>query len=101
MALVKQSVANSPLSSYPVGVFKTSDDAELQAMVLVDSTGAEIPATPGFALPEYDYVAVTYPVATQEVYVFKTGGVSGTTVGTITVNYTDATKANILNVART
>jgi len=44
MTLVKQSVANSPLSSYPVGVFKTSEGAELQAMVLVDSVGEETTA---------------------------------------------------------
>lgn len=57
--------------------------------------------TSGLSLPKYDYVAVTYPVATQEVYVFKTGGSGGTTVGIITINYVDATKADILNVART
>lgn len=50
---------------------------------------------------QYDYVAVTYPSATQEVYAFKTGGSGGTTVATVTVNYTDSTKANISNVAKT
>ena len=48
----------------------------------------------------WDYVAVTYPSGTQEVYTFKTGGSGGTTVGTITVNYTDSTKASLLNAAR-
>jgi len=48
----------------------------------------------------YDYVSVTYPIATQEVYTFKSGGSGGTTVATVTVNYTDSTKENILNVAR-
>ena len=36
-----QNVANSPTNSYPVGVFKTADGAELQAVVLVDSQGEE------------------------------------------------------------
>lgn len=45
----------------------------------------------------YDAFAVTYPSATQEVYTFKSGGLAGTTVKTVTINYTDATKAFILN----
>ena len=49
----------------------------------------------------YDYVAVTYPISTQEVYTFKTGGSGGTTVATITVNYTTSSKEFISNVART
>jgi hypothetical protein len=49
----------------------------------------------------YDYVAVTYPTTTQEVYAFKSGGSGGTTTATVTVNYTDTTKDFILNVART
>jgi hypothetical protein len=49
----------------------------------------------------YDYISATYPTETQEVYVYKTGGSGGTTVATITVNYTDSTKTNISNVART
>jgi hypothetical protein len=50
---------------------------------------------------EWDYLAVTYPLATQEVYMFYNGGVSGVLVATVTVNYTDSTKNNLLNVART
>jgi hypothetical protein len=48
----------------------------------------------------YDYVAVTYPEVDEEVYTFKTGGSGGTTVGTITVVYTDSTKESISSVAR-
>jgi hypothetical protein len=49
----------------------------------------------------YDYVSVAYPLATQEVYTFKSGGSGGTTVATITVNYTDSTKVNLSSVAKT
>lgn len=56
--------------------------------------------TSGFAVPKYDYLAVTYPIATQEVYVFKLGGSGGTTVATITLNYTDATKASLSSAER-
>lgn len=40
MALVKQNVANNPIGSYPVGVFKTADNTELQAVVVVDTAGS-------------------------------------------------------------
>lgn len=50
---------------------------------------------------EYDYIAITYPTSTSEVYTYKTGGSGGATVGTMTINYTDSTKAVLLNVART
>lgn len=48
----------------------------------------------------FDYISATYPLATQEVYVYKTGGSGGTTVATITVNYVDATKNEVLNVTK-
>lgn len=44
---------------------------------------------------DFDYVDVQQTNATTETYVFKTGGSGGTTVQTIVVVYTDATKANI------
>jgi hypothetical protein len=50
---------------------------------------------------KFDYVTVSYPTSVQEIYVFKTGGSGGTTVATITVNYTDATKEFVSNAART
>ena len=82
-----QVVSNSYTSSnadYDVKI-STTVDGQVQH-VNVDNISS------GFALPEYDYFAVTYPLATQEVYTFKTGGAGGTTVATITLNYTDATK---------
>jgi hypothetical protein len=48
----------------------------------------------------WDYASVSYPNATTEVYTFKINGVSGTTVGTITVTYVDATKEAISTIAR-
>ena len=48
-----------------------------------------------------DYVGASYPTATQEVYVFKAGGSGGTTVGTLTINYTTAAKEFISDAAWT
>jgi len=85
-----------------MGQYLPNQGAPFTATSVAASDGTQLQVvTSGFAIPDYDYVAVTYPLTTQEVYEFKTGGVAGTTVGTITVNYVDATKADILNVART
>ncbi len=48
-----------------------------------------------------DAITVTYPDAVTEVYSFRTGGVGGAVVMTITITYTDSTKANLLSVTRT
>lgn len=44
---------------------------------------------------QWDYLEVTYPTTTTEVYTFKDGGSGGTTTGTITLTYTDTTKENL------
>lgn len=47
---------------------------------------------------DYDYIDIQQTSATVETFVFKTGGSGGTTVRTITINYTDSTKENINEV---
>ena len=59
-------------------------------------------AIDGFNLPKYDYVSAAYNDGTfTEVYVFKTGGASGTTVATITVIYVDITKDKLVSITKT
>jgi hypothetical protein len=48
----------------------------------------------------FDYIAATYPDTVTEVYTYKSGGVGGTTVATLTVIYTDDTKEILSSVAR-
>ena len=48
--------------------------------------------TPG---TDFDYIDCQQTSATVETYVYKQGGVSGTTVQTITVTYTDSTKNDL------
>ena len=50
---------------------------------------------------QYDHVGVAYPDSDTEVYTYKTGGSGGDTVATVTVTYTDDTKANASSVVRT
>ena len=59
-----------------------------------------IAATVGLGLPIFDYAAQSQST-TQDVWTFKTGGSGGTLVATVTINYTDSTKAVITNVAKT
>ncbi len=48
----------------------------------------------------WDYFATTFPSSTTTQYEYKTGGVAGTVVATVTVTFTDASKCEILNVGR-
>lgn len=49
----------------------------------------------------YDAVDIQQTSSTVETYVFKSGGLAGTTVKTIVITYTDSTKANIDTVVAT
>jgi hypothetical protein len=48
----------------------------------------------------YDYILPTYN-STSDVYQFFAGGSGGTLSATVTIDYTDNTKATIQSVART
>lgn len=48
----------------------------------------------------YDYISVTY-TTTSDTFLFKNGGVSGTTVATVYIQYTDSTKEYISTVEKT
>jgi hypothetical protein len=55
----------------------------------------------GKLVPEsFDSIVATYPDTVTEVYTYKTGGLSGTTVATVTVVYTDSTKEVLTSVVR-
>lgn len=49
---------------------------------------------------DYDSIVPDYSGLNADVYVYKTGGVSGITVATVTITYADATKAVISSVVR-
>lgn len=67
----------------------------------MDSNEEILLAIAGLVIFPHDAITETYPSATQEVYSFRQGGIGGTVVQTLTINYTDATKENLLNVFRT
>jgi hypothetical protein len=69
-------------------------DASRRVVVVDQVANSLVPST-------FDYIGVTYPNDTTEIYVFKTGGASGTIVSTITVVYTTNTKEFISTVTKT
>jgi len=48
----------------------------------------------------WDYVGVTTPTATTEVYTFRKTSSNGTQQATITVTYTDSSKSQLSSVLR-
>lgn len=58
--------------------------------VQVDDKGQQLVRAGGFAIPDFDHMALTYFGATNNVasQVFKRGGAAGTTVATLTYTYT-------------
>lgn len=48
----------------------------------------------------YDYIGITYPSDTTEVYTYRDGGEAGAIVFVVTVTYEDSSKVDITSVAR-
>lgn len=57
-------------------------------------------ALPGLSIPIFDSTLLTGGALT-DAWTFYTGGLAGTLVSTVTITYTDITKATILSVVRT
>ena len=75
-------------------ILTSVDGIEGQLTTVTDRlSGSLVPA-------KFDYIAYTDGGA-SETFVYKTGGSGGTTQKTITVTYTDASKAVLVSVAAT
>jgi len=49
----------------------------------------------------FDYIGATYPDTVTDVYTFKSGGASGTTIATLTIAYVDSTKQALYSLTKT
>jgi hypothetical protein len=49
----------------------------------------------------FDTIIPNLAGASTDIYTYKTGGIGGTTTATLTINYSDATKAIISSIVRT
>lgn len=78
----------------------SSDGLRTPIEVYLDPTTHEmfVKSSPGFP-SAYDYIDVQQTSSTVDTYVFKIGGSGGTTVKTVVLTYTDATKDNLDTVA--
>lgn len=79
------------------------NNLEKDKFVDVDGeTTVKVTSIGGLSVPsDSDSIVASYPNATTEVYEYKSGGVSGTLLQTITVTYTDSTKEFIDTVVKT
>ena len=68
--------------------------------VMQDSILTQLQVLNSLIPTKYDAIIVSYPNAATEVYAFKTGGIKGTQVSSVTVSYTDATKEDLVAVVR-
>lgn len=66
---------------------------------LLDGANAT-PAPIPFVTASYDYVSLAQN-ATQDIYSMKQGGSGGTLVATVTLTFTDSTKATLSTAVRT
>lgn len=89
-------MSNSNLKSDPRSVKLTDIGSDL----LNPATEEMQQVIAGLNIPAHDYIAATYPTTSSEVYTYKTGGASGTTVATVTIVYTDATKNVLTSVTK-
>lgn len=80
---------------------KTGDNIQAKRVVPYAWDGTSWGRTPlPFITASYDFISQAQ-ASTTDTWTFKTGGSGGTTVATITITYTDSTKAVISTVART
>lgn len=78
-------------------VFTDSDGVAVRPTV---SSQGRVSISGQLVTEDYDYIAATYPTSSTEKYTYKLGGSGGTTVATVDVAYTDATKATLSTVTR-
>lgn len=84
------------------GVLSFSDSNDVGKRALLDNQRHVQVDIKNKLVPEhYDAIVMTYPTSTTTVYTYKDGGLTGTTVGAVTLTYTDDTKTNLSSVART
>jgi len=89
-------------SSEHISPLTTGDNIEAKKTANYSWDGSSWQRTFSGLVPSaFDYIAISYPSDTTEVYLFKIGGASGTTVATLTLGYVDNTKEELSSVART
>lgn len=84
-----------------LGVSTADGETPLVAEIDPDSGGIVVKSANGLLPNTYDYVAYTDTSTTVDTYKYYSGGSGGTLEATITITYTDSTKAQVSTIART
>jgi hypothetical protein len=98
---VPRSNAGHDQNRTPTLIGVSTTDGTTPVTVEVDPLTGGVVTTTGTLLTQaYDYMSVAYPDAVTEIYTYKFGGSGGTTVATVTMVYTDSTKAAISTITK-
>jgi hypothetical protein len=89
-------IVDTTTHSRGVSVRQVSSEGALVTTI----AGMDSANLPGIQVPASDSIVVEYPSSTTELYTYKTGGISGTTVATITVTYTTSAKTILSSVEK-
>ncbi len=87
--------ARRDVNRVPTLIGVSSVDGETPTLVEVDPTTGEVLVKTSFIPQSFDYIALSYTGDNLTQVVYKTGGVSGTTVATLTLAYTGSTLDSI------
>lgn len=83
----------------PVAGVGTANQVPKRLRDVGDGTYAEVvSALAPMAIPDHDYIALSYTGSNATTIVYKTGGASGTTVATLTLAYDGS--SNLVSVTR-
>ena len=81
------------------GVYKQTGQADVVVPLAVDQDGLlQVSSITGLSIPEHDYISLTYTTGNLTGVVYKTGGATGTTVGTLTLAYDGSN--NLISVTK-
>lgn len=62
---------------------------------VTNDSGSPLPIVQGLSIPEHDYINLAYSGSTLTGVVYKSGGSSGTTVGTLALAYSGSTLISV------
>lgn len=71
----------------PVNIGGATLSLTAEGIVVSNTAATPVPTIEGLAIPEHDYVGMTYTGDNLTGVVYKTGGANGTVVATLTLAY--------------
>ena len=77
----------SPASPLPVDIQGATLSLDADGVEIKNDSGNPIPTIEGLAIPEHDYINLSYTGSNLTGVVYKSGGSSGTTVATLVLAY--------------